>query len=157
MSSTGSSGRTVADLSALTPPLIPMTAPLRGEGLTFTLRNTFRTNAGVPGYAFDVAEDGETIGEASLLITMDQDKVERTGHMGCELVPTFRKRGYVPRLARGLFPFVRQHGLHQLLITCDTGHTTQRQSILDLGAIPFDQLPASEHDAAKDRFLLTLP
>ena len=80
MSSTRPGARTVAEPSALTPPLIAVTAPLRGEGLTYTLRSTFRTDTGVPGYAFDVTEEGKPIGEVTLVITNDHDKVERTGH-----------------------------------------------------------------------------
>ena len=144
------------DVDTPMPPLRQVNKPMHGEGLTYTLRGTFRTGGGVPGYVFDVADGAQTIGEATLLITPDRTAVERLGHMGCELRPEFRKRGYVPRLARGLFPFVREHGLHELLITCDVGHVSQRQSILELGAVALDQLPAAGDDAAKERFLLSV-
>ena len=145
-----------ADADTLIPPLRQVNNPMQSEGLTYTLRGMFRTGGGVPGYVFDVADGPHTIGEATLLITSDRTAVERIGHMGCELRPEFRKRGYVPRLARGLFPFVREHGLRELLITCDVGHVSQRQSIMELGAVALDQIPAAGDDAAKERFLLSV-
>jgi predicted acetyltransferase len=109
----------------------------------------------VPGYVFNVADGGTHIGYFTVLITPDRDAVARVGHMGCELEPPFRKKGYVARMGRGLFPFVREQGLREVLITCDVGHASQRQSILDTGASPLDVLPAAAGDPAKERFLFT--
>ena len=92
---------------------------------------------------------------------MSSDRGARSVTNMATLVPPLvvvdvRKRGYVPRLARGLFPFARQHGLRELLITCDVGHESQRESILSLGATELDELPAVGTDPAKQRFVLAI-
>lgn len=147
----------ITDLTTHVPPLVRVTAPIQGEGLTYTLRHAIRTPHGIPGYVFDVSEDGDRVGEVCVLITSDREAVGRSGHMGCELTPAYRKRGCVPRIGRGLFPFVRQQGLSEVLITCDVGHQSLRESLLELGAVLLDQLPPAGDDAAKERFLIALP
>jgi predicted acetyltransferase len=131
---------------------------LEGEGLQFRLSHGIRTPEGVPGYVFDISEGSESIGSAMVLLTHDLNAIREVGHMGCEVRPEKRGKGYTVRLARALFPFVQQHGIRELLVTCDIGHKSQYQSIMALGGEFLDELPArSPDDKGKARYRILLP
>ena len=126
------------------PPLLEVNA-LEGEGLRFSLRHTFVSDSGVPGYLFDIFEsDGSRVGDATLKITSDFASVARTGHIGCEVRPELRGLGHTVRLGRVLMAFAKKHGLTEILLTCGADHSSQIASFRELGGTALDELPALE-------------
>ncbi len=65
---------------------------------------------------FDVlTSEGEPVGTASVLITRDLDAIRETGHLGTEVLPEFRRQGYAARIARIVFPMLKDHGIGSYL------------------------------------------
>lgn len=143
--------------------LLTVEPPLRSDlgvsvdGCRFSLKHTFRQD-GVPGYVFEAVEEknNQLVGHLSLLITNDFDAVARTGHMGVELADAVRKQGWVVRLSRPALAVFRAHGLEEILLVCESGHQSQIESITQLGAEPYDTLPAKDNQPALRRFRLRL-
>jgi predicted acetyltransferase len=145
-------------IAQLSPPLREV-PPLSGEGIELRLRHAFLSEGSqVPGYVFDVTTtQGKPVGTAAVLITQNLDEIERTGHLGTEVLPEFRKQGYAAKIGRVVFPFLRDHGLRQVLLTFDEGHETQAAACRELGGVDLDLLPAAgPGEPAKRRFVVDL-
>jgi predicted acetyltransferase len=137
-------------------PTLRHVPPFEAEGLRFEVSRHFTSATGVPGYLFAVSDpDGTPVGEACAMIATDADAVARTGHLGCEVRPEFRKQGYPLRMGRALVPLARSHGLKDILFTCAPEHESMKEAFRALGAVELDELGAAAPDQpAVSRFLL---
>jgi predicted acetyltransferase len=152
----------VTAVKALYSESTPLAAPLQrvppfeDQGLRFRVSHILESNRGVPGYRFEVSDErGVVIGDACMMIAADLDAVARTGHLGGEVLPEFRGRGYTLRMAQALVPLARAHGVSEILFTCAEGHESLKQTFRELGAVELDELePEMPEQPRLSRFLL---
>jgi len=145
-------------------PLISAPLPLRrdlsslsSEGITLRPSGAFQSSAGPPGYAFDILAPEGAVGRITLIVEPSSGKVERIGHIGCEVFEGSRGQDLPARATRALFQLARDHGLTELLITCDVGSKAIYQACADLDAQPLDTLPPVPGDTRKlARFVVLL-
>ncbi len=145
-------------------PLASAPAPLRRdlrsvqlEGLTLKPSSAFQSSAGPPGYAFDILIQNGKAGTITLIVEPSSSKVQRIGHIGCEVFEGSRGEKLPARATRALFPLARDHGLSELMITCDVGSKAIYQVCADLGAEPLDTLPSVPEDPRRlARFVVPL-
>ncbi|WP_419994896.1 GNAT family N-acetyltransferase [Streptomyces boninensis] len=61
------------------------------------------------------------------------------GHIGYDIRPTARRRGYATAALRAVLPVARELGLRSVLVTCDTGNVASRKVIETCGGVFEDQ------------------
>lgn len=137
------------------PELAPI-PPFESGGLTFEVLHGFRTESRAAGYRFEIRDGGQRIGTAVVVPNRDETLVGACGHMGCEVLPEFRKQGYTVRLVEGLKPVLRQHGIERMLAACDVGHESQIASIVEVGGVALGEVRIPGDDAPKLQFAIPL-
>jgi RimJ/RimL family protein N-acetyltransferase len=126
-------------------------------GLVLKPSGAFQSSAGPLGYSFDIVAAEGAVGTITLIVEPTSAKVDRIGHIGCEVFEGSRGQDLPARATRALFQLARDHGLKELLITCDVGSKAIYQACADLGAQPLDTLPPAPGDARKlARFVVPL-
>ncbi len=90
---------------------------------------------GVPAYIFHICRQppGEKMGHISFRIG-DRWNMKYAGEIGYVIDERFRGNHYAERSCRLLLPFVRQHGLVKLWITCGPDNLASRRTLERLGA-----------------------
>ena len=67
------------------------------------------------------------------------------GHIGYEIIESFRGHGFARQACRALVPFARLF-YHELTITCDPDNAASKRTIEQLGASFVDEIPVPPTD-----------
>lgn len=92
------------------------------EGYILKLRNNIRGQEGwVPSYTFWLTNmDEEILGVVRIRMSLENDYVKKyAGHIGYDISPLSRKKGYGTVLLKLALEKAAQLGLGKVLITCD--------------------------------------
>ncbi len=84
----------------------------------------------VPEYRFEMRLTGtETkVGTICLRIEDTEDLKMYGGHIGFEVLETYRGNKYAARASRLLLPLAKEHGLNTLWITCDPSNEPSKKT-----------------------------
>jgi predicted acetyltransferase len=63
--------------------------------------------------------DGRLVGRASIRFELNDFLVFRGGHVGYDVIPAFRRRGYATAILRESIVIARNEGVTTALVTCD--------------------------------------
>jgi predicted acetyltransferase len=83
----------------------------------------------LPYEDFWMMEDGEWIGKLTLRTTINEQYLHAGGHIGYEIRPSKRRRGYGTTLLRLGLAKARERGLTRVLLTCDETNLGSRKMI----------------------------
>ena len=141
---------------------------LRDEDLHLILEKTTpadpRRNY-VPSYEFKicVSSGQEKVGHVNFRAGSTPDLVRFGGHLGYGVDEAFRGRRLAERACRLLIPFIREHGLKEIWITCNPDNWASRRTCERLGAELVEIVPLPESndmyksgDRYKCRYRLSL-
>lgn len=105
----------------------------------------------VPYYHFRISDaDGAVVGHINFRVG-DTDHVRVcAGHIGFEIAPAFRGRGYALQACRAIAPFV-QIVSGAVTLTCDPDNVASRRTIERLGAAFLDEVAVPVHDPHYER------
>jgi predicted acetyltransferase len=85
--------------------------------------------ARVPDTVLWLVDGDEYIGRVSIRHTLDDYLLLMRGHIGYEIRPSRRCRGYGTRALALALPEARKLGLARVLLTCDPANTASRRTI----------------------------
>lgn len=88
-----------------------------------------------PWYYYDIVENvgGARVGKISIRLG-DNAHTYYNGHIGFEVTPERRGRGYAVQATRLVLPVAQAYGLERVYITCAVSNTASRRVIEKLGA-----------------------
>jgi predicted acetyltransferase len=92
----------------------------------------------VPAYGFEMRVGATPVGSINLRIGWTFDLEHYFGHLGYDVVPSFRGHHYAERACRLLLPLARAHGLTAVWITCNPDNVASRRTCELLGATLVD-------------------
>lgn len=75
----------------------------------------------------DVA--GEIVGRTSVRHILNDRLAREGGHIGYGVLPQHRRRGYATEILRQSLVIAREHGAHEVLVTCDDDNTGSIKAI----------------------------
>jgi predicted acetyltransferase len=73
----------------------------------------------VPGTEYWLEDAGKILACVRLRFRLTAELVQEGGHVGYDVRPTMRRRGYGTHLLRLALPLLRDHGIYRVRITCD--------------------------------------
>lgn len=83
------------------------------------LRNEVQPSGRVPGAEFWLEESGSVLACVRLRFRLTEDLEQEGGHVGYDVRPSARRRGYGTSLLRLALPVLRERGIRRIRITCD--------------------------------------
>jgi len=111
---------------------------IRGDEITLKLAEKYPGDEDgvLPFYYYDIFESstGDFAGKISLRIG-DNRHSYYNGHIGYEIEPEKRGRGYAGKACRLVLPVARAHGMTRLYLTCKESNAASRKTIEKLGGI----------------------
>ena len=102
----------------------------------------------VPGSDFWLIHNNEFIGGLSLRHELNEFLLKMGGHIGYEIRPSKRKRGYGTEILRLGLEKAKQLGLRRVLVTCDEDNIGSKKIIKHNGGI-FENAIEIEGDPVK--------
>jgi predicted acetyltransferase len=99
------------------------------------LEETPRADDWVPQTTFWYVEDDRYLGSIRVRHRLTPYLLEEGGHIGYDVRPTARLRGYATAMLAAALEFARSLGLDQVLITCDEDNVGSRRVIEANGGI----------------------
>jgi predicted acetyltransferase len=83
----------------------------------------------VPGTEFWLEEAGRIVACVRLRFWLTPELEREGGHVGYDVRPSMRRRGYGTAVLRLALPLVRQHGIQRVRITCEADNSGSRKII----------------------------
>jgi predicted acetyltransferase len=105
----------------------------------------------VPENVYWGVVDGEYIGRVSLRHVLNPHLEQWGGHIGYQVRPSRRGRGYGHALLAGVLPQARALGLERALLHCDETNVASARVIEGAGGVFAGQTPNLERDGAPGR------
>ena len=105
----------------------------------------------VPETVFWGVLNGEYVGRVSLRHELTAGLEAWGGHIGYEVRPSARGRGYGHALLAGMLPYARTRGLERVLLHCDESNVASIRVIEGAGGVFVGSTPNLERDGAPGR------
>lgn len=100
----------------------------------------------VPSYYFSIMNlEGCEVGHINFRVGDTPHVLICAGHIGYEIIETFRGNGYAGQACRALAPFIST-AYDSVTITCDPDNMASMRTIEKLGATYTDTVPVPPHD-----------
>jgi predicted acetyltransferase len=83
-------------------------------------------------------EGDEYLGRLTIrfLVDDEHEAIQTDGHIGYDVRPTARRRGYATEMLRQALPMARRHGLDSVRITCLASNVASQKVIKANGGVP---------------------
>jgi predicted acetyltransferase len=124
---------------------------LYGEGISLRYEKTVpgdESQGLVPFYHFKIVNSAETVvGHINFRVGDTPHVRIAAGHIGYEVAPEYRGRGYALAACKAISPFVRAH-YKQVLLTVDPSNGPSMRIIEQLGAKFLDEIEVPADDPA---------
>ena len=111
----------------------------------------------VPQSTFWLIDNREFIGRASIRHFLNENLTRVGGHIGYEIRPARRGRGYGKLILRMALRKARDLGIDRALVTCDSTNVASRKIIEASGGAFENELPQADGKPSKLRFWIELP
>ena len=111
----------------------------------------------VPEGVFWLVDGEEYIGKASIRHRLTDHLLHTGGHIGYEIRPSKRQRGYGTALLKLAIEKAKELGIERLLLTCDTTNAASRRIIEHAGGV-FEREgpPEKEGGPKKNRYWIPI-
>lgn len=103
------------------------------------LEETPRPEGWVPATTLWYVEDATFLGRLAIRHRLTPHLVAAGGHIGYDVRPSARRRGYATAMLRDALPIANGLGIDPALLTCDTDNVGSRKVIEANGGVPEDQ------------------
>jgi predicted acetyltransferase len=104
-------------------------ADLRADAL----EETRRPDGRVPCTTLWYVEGADYLGRLAIRHRLNAFLLEEGGHIGYDVRPTARRKGYATAMLRDALPVARELGIKQALVTCDDDNIASRKVIESAG------------------------
>ncbi|MDP3964042.1 MAG: GNAT family N-acetyltransferase [bacterium] len=108
----------------------------------------------VPATVLWLVDDDEYIGRVSIRHRLTDELLRGGGHIGYDIRPTKRKRGYGTKILALSLPEARRLGIKKALLTCDDDNTASAKIIEKNGGVMENR--ADFHGKLKRRYWISL-
>lgn len=98
----------------------------------------------IPESVYWLVDGGRYVGAVAIRHYLTEALVKRGGHIGYEIRPSERKRGYGSAILRLALPKARALGIDRVLLTCDETNAASRKIIEKNGGILENKVQNSE-------------
>ena len=106
----------------------------------------------VPCSEYWLVDDGEFIGRATIRHELNDKLKQLGGHIGYDIRPTMRGRGYGNRIMALALEKAKALGISRALVTCDIRNVPSRRIIEKNGGVLQDQVENPDSDYDQLRF-----
>lgn len=110
----------------------------------------------VPETVFWFIDDGEFIGRISIRHELTESLLRDGGHIGYDIRPSKRKRGYGTKMLGLALVKAKELGLNKVLLTCDEDNIASKKIIEANGGIFENVVERGEGKPKKLRYWITL-
>jgi predicted acetyltransferase len=110
----------------------------------------------VPASNYWLIDEGHYIGSVSVRHALTEHLKNSGGHIGYNIRPTMRKRGYGTHILRLALEKARELRLEKVLITCDDTNSASQKIIVGNGGIADTPYAQAEGKPRKLRYWITL-
>ncbi len=110
----------------------------------------------VPSTTYWLIDEGEFIGRVSIRHYLNPSLEKTGGHIGYDIRPSKRGRGYGVKILALALPKAKELGIARALITCDAKNTASRKIIEKNGGVYRDSIPNPELNVDKLRFWIDI-
>ncbi len=110
----------------------------------------------IPQTEFWLVDEGEYIGHARVRQQLNQHLYEIGGHIGYDIRPSKRGRGYGNKILELTLQKAREMGIERIRITCDVDNIPSRKVIEKNGGVLDSEIPNPETDVNKARFWIDI-
>ena len=83
----------------------------------------------VPQTTYWLIDNDEFIGRVSIRHSLNEHLLKLGGHIGYDIRPSKRKKGYGRAILRLVLPFAKELGIDKVLITCDVTNVDSKKII----------------------------
>jgi predicted acetyltransferase len=140
-----------ADLSrAREVPFEQYVAELRGQE-----KGEYLPEGYVPCTTYWLMDRGEFIGRVSIRHRLSEHLLRIGGHIGYDIRPSKRQRGYGTMILQLVLPKAKELGIDRALVTCDDTNIGSRRIIEKAGGVLENSVPQGPGMPDKLRFWIT--
>jgi predicted acetyltransferase len=107
--------------------------------LAEVLEDNPRPSGYVPATTWWYVEGEDYLGRIALRHRLTEHLREVGGHIGYDVRPTARRRGYATAMLRGVLPYAYDLGIDEALVTCDLDNVGSRKVIEAVGGVLEDR------------------
>lgn len=111
----------------------------------------------VPQTNYWLIDGGDFIGEVRIRHRLNEHLEKVGGHIGYDIRPSRRKKGYGNKILELAVPKVKEHGILRALLTCDITNTASRKIIEKNGGVLENQVNNPETGINKLRYWIDIP
>lgn len=112
----------------------------------------------VPGTTLWLVDGNEYIGRLSIRHTLNERLLRIGGHIGYEIRPSMRRKGYGHTILRLALSRTKELGISDALITCDSTNIGSRKIIEGAGGVLENEVPGEvEGGPTKLRYWIHIP
>jgi predicted acetyltransferase len=107
----------------------------------------------VPGAVLAAEVDAEIVGRVSLRYALNDVLRERGGHIGYVVLAAHRRRGYATEMLRQALLLAREHGIEEVIVTCDDNNVASARVIERNGGV-LESLVSDDDGSRLRRYLV---
>jgi predicted acetyltransferase len=110
----------------------------------------------VPATDFWLVDSGRYVGCVSIRHILNDHLLHEGGHIGYDIRPSERGKGYGTEILRLVLPEAKKLGIEKVLITCDTTNTASKKIIEKNGGIFENEVLAKNGVSHKLRYWISV-
>jgi predicted acetyltransferase len=110
----------------------------------------------VPQTTYWLVHNGRFIGRVSIRHTLTDFLLKEGGHIGYDIRPTERNKGYGKNILELVLPKVKQLGIDKVLVTCNETNTASKKIIEANGGVFENALDMVEGKPKKLRYWIAI-
>jgi len=103
------------------------------------LEETPRSDGFVPSTTYWFIDGEDYLGRITIRHRLTVQLREIGGHIGYDVRPSARRRGYATAMLRDVLPYAKELGIDLALVTCDVDNVASRKVIESAGGILEDE------------------